>query len=105
MFRGGYKEQKSQIILHFFVQDIYTGTVRARQIGTFGKTCLLVGYYILVYGREHVTLRRHVDGDTKCCYAKGSIFRSSVQSGKDIPLSFVWLGIYVYTSFDREEEE
>lgn len=30
---------------------------------------------------------------------------SGVQSGKDIPLSFVWLGIYVCTSFDREEEE
>lgn len=26
-------------------------------------------------------------------------------SGKDIPLSSVWLGIYVCTSFDREEKE
>lgn len=43
--------------------------------------------------------------DTKCWWAKGSIRRSSVWLGKDIPLSSIWFGIYACTSFDREEEE
>lgn len=51
----GMRNKNAELYCIFFVQDIYIGTQSARQIGTFGEMCLLVGYYILVYGREHIS--------------------------------------------------
>lgn len=51
----GMGNKKAELYCIFFVQDISTGTLGTRQIGTFGEMCLLVGHYVLVYDREYMS--------------------------------------------------
>lgn len=51
---------------------------------------------ISVYGREHETLGRHIDGDTKCWWATGST-GNAVGKGYSFVLCLAWdLCVYLF---------
>lgn len=67
MFRGGYEEGKSRVILHFFYKTfIWDCECNADRHLWGNAPAWMLHTSISVYGREHIALGRHVDGDTKC---------------------------------------
>ena len=68
VFRGGYGEGKKQSYMHFFIGHLYGDCECNADRYLWGNA--LAGWIlhmsILVYGREHVSLGRHVGGNTKC---------------------------------------